>query len=310
MSLPTTPPLASAPVPPTDPATVAVVSTTRDVPESTGAPETVASAGTTTTTIVEPTVTRPYIDDSNICVAASANESSTGNFNDGFLRPFALSSAGWHRFQIVADPELGVDGRWALVGTIPANNGFVGDNWNAAAESEFLHYDTINGWPVAITTSPNGYTDASIDLGGDTDAYVRTYRFDLDSIRALISVLTVRPPGEPAGFDYSPTDELPGLDLVLDRGDEPSDADIAVLECVVQDEAIVRVASIIGDPLAQYVVILDQPYPSDIGQLGTAVVSIDGGLLDDPPRVSDVSNAPRDVWTRLLDQPPPSQGPD
>lgn len=79
---------------------------------------------------------------------------------------------------------------------------------------------------------------------------------------------------------------------------------------MVEDVAIVRIASITGDALAQYVVILDQPYPADIGRLGDAVVSIvDFGRLDNPPRVSDVSNAPDDVWTRLLSQPPPSQGP-
>ena len=291
----------------TTPTSAITASTTSEAPGSTVAPETLAS--TTTTTIVESTVTRPYIDDPSMCVAASVTETSISEFNGGLLRPLALSRAGWHRFQIIADPELGADGRWALVGTIPATTGFDSDNWNAA-ESEQQHYDTINGWPVAITTAPSGYTDASIDLGGETDAYVRTYRFDLDSIRALISGLALRPPEDPIGFEYSRTDALPGLEMVLDRGDEPVDADIAVLECVVEDEAIVRIAVHHRRRVAQYVVILDQPYPADIGRLGDAVVSIvDFGRLDNPPSVSDVSNAPDDVWARLLNQSPPSQGP-
>ena len=291
----------------TTPTSTTSASTTSEAPRSTVAPETLAS--TTTTTVVDTTVTRPYIDDPSICVPASATETSISEFNDGLLRPFALSRAGWHRFQVIADPELGADGHWALVGTIPATTGFDSDNWNAA-ESEQQHYDTINGWSVAITTAPSGYTVASIDLGGETDAYVRTYRFDLESIRALISELALRPPEDPIGFEYSRTDALTGLEMVLDRGDEPVDAHIAVLECVVKDQAIVRIASITGDALAQYVVILDQPYPADIGRLGDAVVSIvDFGRLDSPPRVSDVSNAPDDAWARLLGQPPPSQGP-
>ena len=261
-------------------------STTRPVLDSSVTPETVASTTAvsivepTVTTITEPTVIRPYIADPKICVAASASEASFADVNDGLLRPFALSGAGWHRFQIIADPNLGVDGRWALVGTIPAK--FDSDQW-LSPESDHYRYDTINGWPVAITTSPTGYADASIDLGGETDAYVRTYRFDLESIRALISQLSLRPVTEPFGFDYTPSDDLSGLELVLDRDDEPVDATFASLECVVEGQSIIRVASIVGDPLAQYVLILDQPYPDDIGRLGDAVVSIvDFGRSDDP----------------------------
>lgn len=288
-------------------------STTPEVGTS-GVPATDASATTAatanaTTIVAATTVTRPYVADPEVCVATSASEIDLGESNDGLLRPFALSLAGWHRFQVIADPELGVDGRWALVGTIPATTGFDSATWDTT-ESDQHHLDTINGWPVAISTAPSGYTDASIDLGGETDAYVRTYRFDLDAIRSLIVGLSARPPGDPIGFDYAGAGALPGLEMVLDRGDEPVDADIAVLECVADGDAVVRIASITGDALAQYAVVLDQPYPIDIGRRGESVVSIVGvGRLDDPPRLSDVSNAPDDVWARLLSQlPPPAPG--
>jgi hypothetical protein len=253
---------------------------------------------------------RPYVADPDVCVAAAARETDTSAWSESLLRPFAMSGAGWHRFQIIADPELGVDGRWALVGTIPANSGFDSDIWNAN-EPNYRHRDTINRWPVAITTSSSGYVDAAIDLGGETDAYVRTYRFDLESIRALISGLAVRSSSEPIGFDYSPVAELAGLDVVIDRPDEPVDADIAVLECVIEGVSILWISAITGDPLVQYVTILDQRYPSEIGRIGDAVVSISGlgHELGDRPQLSDVTHAPAAVWDNLLEQRLPSDGP-
>jgi hypothetical protein len=99
--------------------------------------------------------------------------------------------------------------------------------------------------------------------------------------------------------------------MVIDRGDTPVDAQVAVLECIVQEGPIVRIATITGDPLAQYVLVLDQPYPYDIGRIGAAVVSIGGFVreLDRFPQLSDVTNAPEDVWNQLTEQRAPSQGP-
>lgn len=273
-------------------------------------PTTTTTSTTTTTAVEAAMVFRPYVADPEVCVSAAAREANVSEYSDGLLRPFALSSSGWHRFQIVADQELGTDGRWALVGTIPASTSLDPDRWHAA-ESEDRHLDTINGWPVAITTTPSGYAGAAIDLGGETDAYVRTYRFELDSIRALISGLAVRSADEPIGFDYSPVADLEGLEVVIDRGDEPVGADVAVLECVAEDESIVRIAAITGDPLVQYVTILDQPFPDEIGRIGDAVVSISGlgRGFDDGPQLSNVTHAPADVWSRLLEQRPPSEGP-
>ncbi len=301
----------SATVPSTPTPTPTPTPTTARVtePPTTTAAVTESTTATTTMPSVEAAeLFRPFVADPDVCVSAAARETNISEYSDGLLRPYSLSSAGWHRFQIVADPDLGADGRWALVGTIPANSSFGPENWNAV-ESEYQHYDTINGWPVATTTSPSGYSAALIDLGGETDAYVRTYRFELDSIRALISGLAVRASDGPIGFVYSPVVELPGLEMVVDRGDDPVDADIATLECVIEGEANLRIGAITGDPLVQYVTVLDQPYPYDIGRIGDAVVSISGFNVEGGPTLSDITQAPDAVWSHLLKQRAPSLGP-
>ncbi|MEO6571880.1 MAG: hypothetical protein ABIO83_10070 [Ilumatobacteraceae bacterium] len=247
-------------------------------------------------------VFRPFVADSDVCVSSAARGGDPGSQAIGLLRPFSGAWT-WQRFQIVADPDLGVDGRWALVGTIDAADDFDSLRW------EGRDVETINGWRVAISTSPSGFADARIDLGGRTDAYVRTYRFDLDSIRELIEGLAVRPADRDVGFDYTAGDRLGGLELVIDQGDEPVTAHLEVLECVIPDVAIIRIGALTGDPLAQFVTILDQPYPYEIGRIGNAAVSISGGRVAGGPRLSDVTDASDDVWTLLLQQRLPSGGP-
>lgn len=55
--------------------------------------------------------------------------------------------------------------------------------------------------------------------------------------------------------------------------------------------------------------ILDQPYPYEIGRIGNAAMSISGGRVDGAPRLSDVTRAPDDVWNQLLHERLPSAGP-
>ena len=261
-----------------------------------------------TTTDVAPV--RPFVADPDVCVPVAARESGPPESWDGLLRPFALGVDRWERFQIVADPDREQNGPWALVGTVP--DGIGGGVVDEQSQSEYRHVDTINGWIVVINTPPNGAGDATIDLGGDTDAYVRTTGFDLDSIRTLIESLTVRSGDQPVGFEYTPTNELAGLEVVLDVEDRPVDVEIARIECVVEGEAIYTIAATTGDAIAQYVIPLDQPAPVQFARRGDTVISISAPSWPesgDGPAPSDVTNAPPVVWAELLQQRLASAGP-
>lgn len=274
------------------------------------APSTTPSPPSTPSTVPDETneLFRPYVADPDVCVPVAARETAWPA-QGRRMRPFALGVQRWERFQIIADPDLEQNGPWALIGTVPDGTLHVPDEDSTV---QYRRVDTINDWPVVIDTPPNGAGVALIDLGGDTDAYLRTTGFDPDSLRALIDSLAVRSEGEPVGFEFTPTDALGGLDVVLDVADDPVVADISWMECMVEGDATYRIGALIGDPAAGYVLPLDQPAPLRFGRIGDAVISISRigmGDNENGPSPSDVINAPPDIWSELLQQPLPTAGP-
>lgn len=296
-----TDPPGSAPDPRRSTPASAPTSTVDDVPSGADPITRETAPGSTATDSVVaataptmPVPLRPFVSDPGVCEPQSAQEVDIDDVLTR-LNPYALGTA-WHQIQVVADPDLGADGPWAILGTIAAHPRFDAEAWGA--ESEWLSRDVIADWDVLVTTTPDGFADALIDLGDDVDAYVRTYRFGPEEVRALISGLASRTP-RTEGFDVEPG--VPGLEIVSDERNGPIEAHIAALVCTVDDQPV-RISAITGDPVAQYVLTLDQPYPDIVGRVRDAVVSIDAGRLapEQAPALDDIVHAPDDVWAELL----------
>jgi hypothetical protein len=240
-------------------------------------------------------VFRPYVDPA-ICEPVRAQE---GALVDSILSPFGQGSEAFLAYQVFVDKQLGANGRFAFVGRLASDpRPFVSNG----------DFETSNGRTGTVYTSPLGTGQASVRFPDGTNGYVRSFGFDQTAIEQLVEALEPRTPAAAVpGFDLAPNGIGSTLRLEVDEPNRPVNVEYAVLSC--GTSATYRVGAVTGDPLGQYLFALDQANPTAVGSVNDALVTIAGGLPepDAPgrPTLTDVAEAPADVWVDLLLQPRP-----
>lgn len=311
---PTSPGQPETPAASVDPTTPAVPTDTQPGAVPTSAPEpadeTVPAPPTTVDTVTDPTtpstaqpeptpVVRPYVDPS-ICEMTVARGPFEASFVEEVL-PFAMSQESPRSMQVIGDPAAGYSGGFVLV--------------QRFFTTEFNRYDGAYGGDTLadpdgkITnghTSPNGYGDAYVLFPDGTEAYFRARGLDDAALEQVIAATEPRTGDRAAtGFDYDPEVGPDGFELLY----EGDNRDLRSYgggrsECRTPTEPswLYRIDSFDADPILEAVWILDRPVPIEVAERDGVLISIDGPDEPGRPSVDDVTNAPPDVWSELLNR--------
>jgi hypothetical protein len=196
--------------------------------------------------------------------------------------------------QVVGDPALGTAGPFAMLLRYPVQLGEV-------AQRDLT---TIGGWTVGVITYPNGNGDALWNLPDGGQGYLRSRDLTLDQIVGVIASLEPRPPDAAIpGFDLAASAALP---LIAEHMNSGIDARGAAFTCQTNDEHPLqyRVDAWDGEPVFEFLAILDRARPLDAGNIdGTTIVIASGIATETSPRVAQVTNADQGTWDTLLRQP-------
>ena len=234
-------------------------------------------------------VSRPYLDPS-ICTATGAWEADLEDYTIDAL--FWIRTADPFSMQVVGDPALGTSGAFAMVLRFPVHLAEVG----AGRELR-----TIGSWTVGLIASSSGTGDALWDLPDGGQGYLRFRDLTIDQVDAVIASLEPRTPGAAiAGFDVAATADLP---LLAEHMNSGIDARGAGFTCQTDDEHPFqyRVDAWDGEPVYEFLVILDRARPLDAGNVnGTTIVIGSGVPTDRSPRVTQVTNADPAIWDALV----------
>jgi hypothetical protein len=241
-------------------------------------------------------LSRPYVDPS-VCEPVAATE---GAFDDLELTPFWIWTDEPIAIQVLGDPALGPIGPFAVLLRYPEQ----------IAEMNGRHIETVNDWPVAIVTSPNGNGDALWQLPDGSEAYLRTRDLDRTQIVAIVEQLQPRAADAPIpGFDFGRGSAATGeIEMLAEHMNSGLQGQSASLACRSYDNplAVWRVTALDADPVVEYIYILDRPRPVDVGFVdGTVIVIGHGFVTGSTPSAAEVTNADPDVWAALLTQPFP-----
>ncbi len=239
---------------------------------------------------------RPFVDPS-ICEATTRWGGELAGEADGLKWSlFSRPSSGPIAIQIIADPELGPTGPYAMVLRYV-------DRW---ADVENRETEPIGEFAVALDVVPNGNAHAHWNLDDGGEGYVRSRGLERDTVVGIIERLSVRHDGDDRpGFDYAPTTGTStGGDLLHEGIWAPSaSGSYAGIECTSPDgEAIYRIAATHGaaDPIVEYAFVSDRPAPIEVGyQQGSMIVINGPSGRSDAPTVSDVRNADDETWTSI-----------
>lgn len=236
-------------------------------------------------------INRPYLDPS-ICAGTAAWETE---FEDHTIdQLFWIRTEEPITLQVVGDPALGAAGPFAMLLRYPVQLREVG------APGELT---TIGGWNVAAMVAPNGNGDALWSLPDGGQGYLRSRDLTLDEIVGVIASLEPRPPDAAIpGFDVAASSAIP---LLAEHMNSGINARGAVFTCQTNEEPPLqyRVDAWEGEPVLEFLAILDRARPIDAGNIGGTTIVIGGLLTETSPRVAQVTNADQKTWDALLQQP-------
>ncbi len=282
------------------PSSVPLPSPTPPSVASSSAPSTISDSTNPTTMIAEQElepVRRPFVDPT-ICPPIAARDNTYEDFD---LRPFALSQHSPRTLQVIANPSLGAAGRFTLLERFEPGQLDVIDR--AAPSIEVVDLDGIR---AILDSNDRGFGSGFLVFPDRSEGYIRARGLNRAELEAVIRSVAPRPADSAVpGFDYDPTIGPPGLDLVEEQNGSISSGRVATFECQLADEIpwIYRIQVIDGTAMFGYVTILDRPAPLEVDYQHDSLVVINGQPDPRAPTVSDVTNAPDEVWTTLLDSP-------
>jgi hypothetical protein len=234
-----------------------------------------------------PVIRRPFLDPST-CAPVSTQEVASGPF---LARPFALGNPEPVPVQAFADPTLGAAGPFAVVLRIPTFR-----------VPQGREPTTINGVPTYVSVYSNGNGEASWALADGTFGYLRARDLDLATIIDVRSRLSPRPPDAAIpGFDVSASTGAGAPALVAEHLTSDLEGGASSLICEV-DGRQYRISAVRGEPIAQYLSVIDKPRPLAVAPNGDGVLVITGpAMARGAPTVADVREADAGTWSRLLD---------
>lgn len=289
--------------------------TTHAPPSSAVTTVTPTTVTTTTVTTVTPTSTtptevsdvvlRPYVDPA-VCAAVAASE-QTAEIDE--FHPFARGSTLPISLQAIGDPVRGVAGPFALVLRYGADREF-GTHIGDPIE--------IDDRQVGVRTYANGNGEAIWELTDGGTGYVRTRGLDDEHIIGIVAALDETEPGDTptgdtatgdgvVGFEVGRDRPLPdGLELLAEGTNSGLSMRSASLECRdPADGAMYRINVFVGDPVLEYVRVIDGPVPLAVGRRDGATIVIRGPTAPDgsAPTVDDVGTADEATWAELLERP-------
>lgn len=267
----------------------------------------VTAAATTAPTAAPPTaaatsgppeltgIIRPYVDPT-LCEPVAAYE---GTWTSEPLEPFAMWTDAPIAMQVIAKPDLGPTGPFALVLRYR-------DRPLDLTGRELFDVDDLR---IAVQIMSSGNVQAMWDLPDGGQAYVRARDIDRATLLAIVGAVTPRDPGAAIpGFDVGMIDTPLGLELVAEDMNSGFAGSGSSIECTSPDDAQLHwwVTSIDADPVAEYVTVLDRPRPMDVGTVDGSLVMITGPLAfaaDPLITLDDVTNADQATWDALLVDP-------
>lgn len=203
--------------------------------------------------------------------------------------------------QVLADPKKGPTAPFILLERFEAGQLSVFD-----PAYDYIEFVDLDGLRARFTAASDGYGDGFLQFADGTEAYIRARGLGRTELEAVAVSMTPREPTtEIAGFDYDTSTGPSGLVLVAEQRGSIRSGRAGSFECRLHEEIrwIYRIGMVVGDPIFEYVAILDRPVPIEVGyQHGTLIV-INGTHDPRAPTVSQVENAPHDEWSRLLGEP-------
>jgi hypothetical protein len=260
-------------------------------PASTGT-SLVAPATAANTTVAAPPgesmILRPYVDPS-ICTPVRAMEQPRAPFDS---QPFGMTYEVPPPVQAFADPALGAAGPFAVVLRIQ----------HPTRELVREPTTTMDGLPARVTVYANGNGEAAWALMDGSVGYLRARDLDDGAIVDVLSRLQPRPWDAPIpGFDGGPSTSDTSLALVAEHPAGGLLAEGASLVCEVAGHEF-WITSLRGEPIAQYLSVIDNHRPLAVEPNGDGVLRIMGPpSIPGAPTIADIREADPDTWTRLLD---------
>lgn len=208
---------------------------------------------------------------------------------------FARSSTGPISVQILADPERGPTGPYAMLLRYV----------DRSAGVENRETEPIGDFDVLLNVVPNGNAHAFWNLDDGGEGYLRSRGLARETVVDILEGLKAT--GEQddrVGFDYVPSAETSTVVELLHEGvwGTPRGS-YAGFECVTPDgEGLYRVGAIHGvvDPIVEYAFVSDRPAPIEVGYRDGSLVVINGfGDGPDAPMIDDVYNTDEATWTAI-----------
>jgi hypothetical protein len=208
-----------------------------------------------------------------------------------FARPSRLPIA----MQVIADPQLGPTGPFALV-----QRYFETDRAPAGPEEVI-----IGGHTYRIGVYANGNGQVEWDVGDGSQGYLRSRGLDRDTLLAIVAALSPRPTDAVVpGFDYAPETAGAAPQLLHEQLNTDVRGEVHRSACQSATTGLqYRVAAIGGDPIFRYGGVIDRPAPLEVGVVDGTVIVIDGVADANQPRTTDVADASPEVWAELTAQP-------
>ena len=192
--------------------------------------------------------------------------------------------------QVIGDPEMGAAGPFAIVLRYQDST--------RAPSGDMID---INGFPVGISTHPNGNGEATWNMIDGSQGYLRSRGLSRDEIVAIVASLTPRDPDAPVGgFDYG-ADGPTGLEILHERmNTQVSEGSTSSSQCTIPGATVGYSVSILtGDPVYEFGGVIDRPAPLSVGMRDGVVLVISGPDLPGAPTVDDVIEADETLWNEL-----------
>jgi len=241
-------------------------------------------------------ISRPYLDPA-ICTPIAARQLRFEDHTYEYVfwirtdQPFAM--------QVVGDPARRANAPFAMLLRFPVPVG------KLDAQRELIR---IGDFEVGIMSPPNGQGngDALFNLPDGGQGYLRSRDLTRQQMVAVIESLRPRPANaEIPGFDV---DEHAESTLIAEHMNSGIAGALSSLSCRSREEPIrqYRVDAVDGEPVFEYLAILDRARPIGAGEInGTTIVIGHGLVSESAPRVDQVVNADQATWDALLAQPFP-----
>jgi hypothetical protein len=267
---------------------VAPTAAAPSTPAGSAATSTTATSATATVTPARPVIRRPVVDPA-VCTPRYAVEAPAVAFT---ARPFALAYDTPPPVQVFADPALGAAGPFAVVLRIQ----------DPSRDLVRQPTTSVNGVPTRVSVYPNGNGEAAWALPDGSVGYLRARDLDEAAVVDVLSRLTPRPVDAAVpGFDAAPPAGPDSLASVAEHRSSDLHGGGASLVCEVAG-ARYRISVVRGDPVAQYLSVIDNHRPLAVAPNGDGVLVILGPpSVPGAPTVADVREADPDTWAGLLD---------